>query len=159
MNTWTCNAHAKVVSLPPVALSARCLNKQQISVSGEHLSSRENCLTQSQWVLACAPNADKFPIHLVCPPAGPHLSFTSYFRAVPLTFSSFQTVFNPGLSVQLGPPQSCLIRSLLRVRWLVYLRPAESLFRPPLNDLGKLTCSASQDCNNPMMSGRRELKR
>ncbi len=123
MNNWTCNVLAKVFSLPSVALSVRCLNKQQISVSREHLSSRENSLTQSRWVVACAPNADKFPIHLVCPPAGPHLSFTSYFRAVPLTFSSFQTVFNPGLSVQLGPPQSCLYSELI-ARPLAGLSPA-----------------------------------
>lgn len=45
-----------------------------------------------------------------------------------------------------------IIQGLITAPLAAYLLPGDSLFKPLPNDLGKLTCSTSQDCEALLMS-------
>lgn len=78
------------------------------------------------------------------------LWFIFLWRSIDFLLFSFALI--PGSVSSAVLYRGAIIRSLITAPLAAYLFPGDSLFKPPPNDLGKLTCSTSQDCRAWLMS-------
>ncbi|MEQ2295659.1 hypothetical protein AMECASPLE_016761 [Ameca splendens] len=91
------------------------------------------------------------PRMLITPP-GIHqaLWFIFFWRSI--DFLLFSLALIPGSVSSVVLYRGAIIRSLITAPLAAYLLPGDSLFKPPPNDLGKLSCSTSQGCRVSLMS-------
>lgn len=69
-----------------------------------------------------------------------------------IDFLLFSLPLIPGSVSSVALYRRAIIRGLITAPLAAYLLPGDSLFKPLPNDLGKLTCSTSQDCEALLMS-------
>lgn len=69
-----------------------------------------------------------------------------------IDFLLFSLPLIPGSVSSAALHRRAIIQGLITAPLAAYLLPGDSLFKPLPNDLGKLTCSTSQDCEALLMS-------
>lgn len=69
-----------------------------------------------------------------------------------IDFLLFSLPLIPGSVSSVALHRRAIIQGLITAPLAAYLLPGDSLFKPLPNDLGKLTCSTSQDCEALLMS-------
>lgn len=69
-----------------------------------------------------------------------------------IDFLLFSLPLIPGSVSSVALYRRAIIQGLITAPLAAYLLPGDSLFKPLPNDLGKLTCSTSQDCEALLMS-------
>lgn len=85
-------------------------------------------------------------------PAAIHQALWFIFLWRSIDFLLFSLTLIPGSVSLVVLYRGAIIQSLITVPLAAYLLPGDSLFKPPPNDLGKLTCSTSQGCWALLMS-------